>query len=83
MNADTNPAQVAGPDRDGGKSLARESKYGLAMTFVLTVAATGALGWLGNLDLSTVPGWAAGAATYAVTTVAGLLTAYVTKNRKR
>lgn len=74
--------ETAGPNRDGSKSLARESKYGLAVTFVLTVVATGALGWLADLDLSTVPGWAAGAATYAVTTVVGLLTAYVTKNRK-
>jgi hypothetical protein len=74
--------ETAGPHRDGSRSLARESRYGLITTFVLTVAATGALGYLADLDLSTVPGWAAGAATYAVTTVIGLLTAYVTRNRK-
>ena len=73
--------EVAGPNRDGSKSLERESKFGLATTFVLTLAATAALGYLADLDLSTVPGWAAGAATLAVTTVVGLLTAYVTKNR--
>jgi hypothetical protein len=74
--------QTAGPNRDGSKSLARESRYGQATTFVLSVAATGALGWLANLDLSTVPGWAAGAAALAVSGVVGTLTAYVTKNRK-
>jgi tetrahydromethanopterin S-methyltransferase subunit C len=73
--------EVAGPNRDGSKSLARESKYGLAVTFVTTVLAIGALGWLTDLDTSTVPGWAAGSVTFAVTTVIGLLTAYVTKNR--
>lgn len=76
-----NPAETAGPSNDGSKSLAKESKVGLATTFVLTVAATAALGALGELDLTTVPGWAAGAATYAVTTVAGLLAAYVKANR--
>lgn len=75
------PALNAGPNRDGSKSLAKESKVGLATSFVLAVAATAALGALGNLDLSTVPGWAAGAATYAVATVGGLLAAYVKKNR--
>lgn len=73
---------TAGPNGDGSKSLARESKLGLGVTFVTTVAATAALGYLADLDLSTVPGWAAGAAVYATTYVAGLLTAYVAKNRK-
>lgn len=75
-----NPAETAGPKRDGSNSLAKESKVGLLVQFVLSVAATGALGWLADLDLSTVPGWLAGAAALAVTTVIGYLTAYVKSN---
>jgi len=71
----------AGKNGDGSHSLAKESKVGLATTFVLTVAATAALGALGELDLSTVPGWAAGAATYAVATLGGLLASWVKANR--
>lgn len=73
--------ETAGPNRDGSKSLAKESKAGLLVTFALTTAATAVLGYLNVLDLTTLPGWAAGAATYALTTVAGFLTAYVKKNR--
>jgi len=76
-----NPAETAGQNRDGSKSLAKESKVGLATTFLLTIAATAVLGKLEVLDLTTVPGWAAGAATYAVTTLAGLVAAYLKKNR--
>jgi len=75
--------ETAGPNRDGSKSLARESKYGLIVQFLLVTGATAALGWLADLDLSTLPGWAAGAGVYALTTIVGFLTAYVTKNRKR
>lgn len=78
----TDPA-TAGPARDGSRSLARESKYGQAVTAILSILALGAAGWLGNLDLSTVPGWAVGAATVAVSTAAGTLTAWATKNRPR
>jgi hypothetical protein len=73
--------EIAGPNRDGSKSLARESKLGLAVTFLLTMFGTGVLGWLAELDLSTVPGWAMGAAVYAVSTVVGLITSYLAKNR--
>lgn len=65
---------------DAGSGLKRESKIGLAVQFVLAIAATAALGYLSDIDLSTVPGWAAGAATLAVTTAIGYLTAYKTKN---
>lgn len=73
--------EVAGPNHDGSKSLAKESKVGIAVTFALTALATGAIGYLGDLDLSTLPGWAAGTATAGVAAVVGLLTAYVKKNR--
>lgn len=74
---------TAGPARDGSRSLARESRYGQAVTAILSILALGAAGWLGNLDLSTVPGWAVGAATVAVSTAVGTLTAWATKNRPR
>lgn len=73
--------ETAGPNGDGSKSLAKESKVGLLVTFALTTAATAVLGYLNVLDLTTLPGWAAGAATYAVSTGVGVLTAYVKRNR--
>ena len=81
MNENTNPALVAGENRDGGKSLAKESKAGIAVTLVLTALAQGAIGLVTELDLSTLPGWAVGTATAAAAAVVGLLTAYVKKNR--
>lgn len=82
MTQPTNPAETAGPNRDGSKSLASESKAGLLVQLALTSLATGAIGFLGDLDLSTLPGWAVSTATAAAATVAGLLTAYVKKNRR-
>jgi len=76
-----NPATTAGPNHDGSKSLAKESRYGILVTFVLSGLATGIIGWLSELDLSTLPGWAVATATTAVSAVIGLLTAYVKKNR--
>ena len=66
---------------DGSGSVARESKFALLTQFALSVLATGAIGWLGTLNLSTLPGWATAAATLAVSTAVGFLTAYVTKNK--
>jgi len=76
-----NPASTAGPNGDGSNSLASESKVGVFVTFALTGLATGAIGYLGNLDLSTLPGWATATATAAVASAIGLLSAYVKKNR--
>lgn len=53
------------------------------MTFAASVLALGLAGWLGDLDLSTLPGWLIGAATVAASTMAGILTAWATKNRPR
>lgn len=77
----TNPAVVAGPNGDGSKSLAKESRFGIVTALVLTSLAQGAIGYLGELDLSTLPGWAVGTATAAVAAGVGLLTAYVKRNR--
>lgn len=75
--------ETAGPARDGSKSLARESKYGQAVTALLSILALGLAGWLGDLDVSTLPGWLIGAATVAASTFAGILTAWATRNRPR
>lgn len=77
----TDPALSAGPHQDGSKSLARESKIGQTVNFVLTTLALGAAGYLGQLDLSTLPGWLVAVATSAAATGVALLTAYATKNR--
>jgi hypothetical protein len=76
----TNP-RTAGPAGDGSKSLAKESKAGIFVTFLLTVGATGVLGWLTNLDTSHWTGWWAATAVAAVSAGIGLLTAYLKRNR--
>jgi hypothetical protein len=77
----SNPAQTAGPTRDGAKSLAKESKVGLAVSFLITTLATGVLGWLTNLDTSHWSGWWASVGVAAVGTVTGLISAYLKRNR--
>jgi hypothetical protein len=78
----TNPAETAGPNADGSKSLARESKFGQAVTFLGTAGAMLALDLLGGLDTrDAVPTWLQGTVTAAIATAVGLLTAYVTRNR--
>ena len=71
----------AGPNGDGSKSLAKESKTGIAVQFVLTVLATGALGWLSDLDTSQWSGWWAATAVSGVAAVVGLLSAWLKRNR--
>jgi predicted CDP-diglyceride synthetase/phosphatidate cytidylyltransferase len=77
----TNPATTAGPNADGSKSLAKESKVGLVISFLVTTLATGVLGWLTNLDTSHWTGWWASVGVAAVGTVVGLVTAYLKRNR--
>jgi hypothetical protein len=67
---------------DGSNSVARESKFGLLTSTVLGIVATGAIGYLGTLNVSSLPGWAAEAGTLAITTAIGFLVAYKTKNVK-
>ena len=73
--------RTAGPAGDGSKSLAKESKTGIAVQFLLTVGATGLLGWLTNLDTSHWSGWWAATAVAGVSAGVGLLTAYLKQNR--
>lgn len=70
----------SGDPADAGNGLKKESKYGLLVQFALSVLATAAIGWLGTLNLSTLPGWLTAAATMAISTAIGFLTAYKTKN---
>lgn len=73
---------TAGPNNDGSKSLAPESKAGLAVAFLTGLAALAVLGFLDQkVDVSSFPGWLQGAATYAVAAITGLATAYAKKNR--
>lgn len=73
--------QDAGTAADNGKGTKKESKVGLAVQFAVSVLLTALIGWLGNLDLSTLPGWALGAGTLAVSTVIGYASAWLTRNR--
>ncbi len=70
-----------GPAGDGSYSLAKESKAGIAVQFLLTVGATGLLAWLTNLDTSHWSGWWAATAVAGVSAAVGLLTAYLKRNR--
>lgn len=65
---------------DGSKSLAKESKTGLAVSFMLTLLATAALSWLTNLDTSQWSGWWASVGVALASTLAGLLSAYLKRN---
>ena len=76
-----NPALVAGPNRNGANSLAKESKAGIITGTVVTIAVNGALIWLTSLDTSSWTGWWAGVAAAGVGAGIALLTAYKKRNR--
>jgi hypothetical protein len=71
----------SGPNQDGSQSLAKESKAGLAVAFVLQIAAVGALDALNKIDLSGATGWWTAIAGAGVSTGIGLITAWLKKNR--
>lgn len=76
-----NPARTAGPNSDGSKSLASESKAGVTVAgvlfFVLQTLAQG----LSGLDTSDWSGWWVPLANAVIAAVVGLITAYVKRNR--
>lgn len=77
----SNP-ETAGPNGDGSKSLARESKVGQFVNGALVVlAGYGALA-LGDIDFTPLPDIVEPVILAAVGTVAGLLSAWATRNRK-
>jgi hypothetical protein len=73
---------TAGPNGDGSKSLARESKFGnLANGAAVAVAGYLAV-WLGELDLTPLPDAVEPILVAGVGVAVGLLTSWVTKNRR-
>lgn len=77
----SNPALNSGPKSDGANSLAKESKVGLAVTFVGALVLNTAIDALTNLDLNGHTGWWVNLATVGASTAAGLLVAYRKRNR--
>ena len=76
-----NPAETAGPARDGSKSLASESKVGNIVQWLVTAGATGLAGALANLDTSTWSGYAGMVGVSVVGLATGLLSSYLKRNR--
>lgn len=76
----TNP-RTAGPNTDGSRSLAPESKVGNIVQWLVTAVATGVLGALVNLDTSHWSGYLGMVAVSVVGLVTGLLSSYLKKNR--
>jgi hypothetical protein len=77
----TDPALTNGPSQDGSNSLAKESKVGLAVSFVAAAALDAVIEGLTNLDTSGWSGWWSTLAIAAVATGLGLATAYRKRNR--
>jgi hypothetical protein len=77
----SNPADVAGANADGSNSLAKESKVGTLVQFVVTAGVTGLLAWTANLDTSHWSGYLGMVGVAAVGLVTGLGSAYLKKNR--
>lgn len=71
----------AGPSGDGSNSLAKESKAGLTVGFLVTVALQVLGAGLANLDTSGWSGWWVPLVTTGIGTVVGLITAYLKSNR--
>lgn len=71
----------AGPNSDGSHSLAKESKAGLAVSFVLFAGVQGLVDALTNLDLNGQTGWWVSTASAAAAALAGLGAAWLKKNR--
>lgn len=76
----SNP-QTAGPNRNGSKSLASESKAGVLTSGVIFFTLQALAQGLGTLDTSAWSGWWVPLATGAIASVTGLITAYLKKNR--
>lgn len=71
----------SGPSGDGSKSLAKESKAGLAVGFIVTTLLQILGAGLAGLDTSSWSGWWVPLVTVGIGTVSGLITAYLKKNR--
>ncbi len=69
-------------NQDGSNSILRDSKVGLAVTFVLGVALDTAIGAVTNVDTSSWSGWWVPFVSLALATAGGWLTTYKTKRQK-
>lgn len=76
----TNP-RTAGPNTDGSRSLAPESKAGLTVSALFFVALQVVAQGLGSLDTTSWSGWWVPVVTAGISTVVGLITAYLKRNR--
>lgn len=71
------------PTSDGSNTLHRDSRLGLAVTFVLGIGLDTAITALTNADTSSWHGWWVPFASLAISTAAGALTSYKAKRRVR
>jgi high-affinity Fe2+/Pb2+ permease len=70
------------PAGDGSKSILRDSKLGLAVTFVLGIALDTAISAVTNVDTTSWTGWWVPFVSLGLATAGGWLTAYRAKRRK-
>jgi hypothetical protein len=77
----TNLPRTAGPNGDGSKSLAPESKVGNVVQFLITAGATGLLAALTNLDTSHWSGYIGMVGVSVVGLGVGLISSYLKRNR--
>lgn len=67
---------------DGSGSLAKESKWGIGLTVVLSAAVFALADYVGALDVSPLPDWVENTVAVALAAGAGLAKAWATKNKK-
>lgn len=72
----------SGPNGDGSKSLAKESRVGQVVNFAVTTLAGGALVWLNGVNADSFSDfWWGPLAAAGLGTASGLLSAWLKKNR--
>lgn len=72
---------TSGPNGDGSKSLAPESKVGNIVQWIVTAGATGLLAGLANLDTSHWSGYLGMVGISVVGLVTGLTSSWLKRNR--
>ena len=82
MITSNDPARTAGPEGNGAKSLAKESKVGQLVNFAVTTLAGGALVWLNGVNADSFKDfWWGPLLATGIGTASGLVTAWLKKNR--
>lgn len=77
----TNPANTAGPNADGSKSLAKESKVGAMVQLGTTMVITAGLAYFAQLDTSHWSGFLGEVGIGLVGALSGLAAAYRQANQ--